>query len=252
VSDAGAALFARYAYPPNELGYCGPEDASVLLRRGSPAAAAQIADHARQFEGAWSYLELIAQVAGIEDPLDARVVEAYWIGNDLLDAVDPEHAMGWLQDRFGAQPQASWVPGLPHHGFQVFAVYPWASLLHRSPNTAVALNVLEQCRIRWGEVLGVEGSRVQVRSRPLVFVDGRLDLGDPVETSAAWAVDGKSLLAAPDVDGATTAPVAVGDRVAMHWDWLCDVLTADQVKQLELRSADQLARTNAGLQTAGA
>jgi hypothetical protein len=37
----------------------------------------------------------------------------------------------------------------------------------------------------------------------------------------------------------------------MHWDWVCDVLTAGQVAQLELRSADQLARTNALLLTAG-
>jgi hypothetical protein len=242
VSDSGTALFARYAYPPNELGYCGPEDASVLLRRGSPAAEAQIAEHARQFEGAWAYLELIAGVAGIDDPLDARVVEAYWIGNSLLDAVDPEYAMRWLQDRFAAQPHASWVPGLPHHGFQVFAVYPWSGLLHRGANTDVAVNVLEQCRIRWGEVVAVEGTRVQVRSQPLVFVDGRLDLGDRVGASAAWSVEGKSLL---------TAPVAVGDHVAMHWDWVCDVLTAGQVAQLELRSADQLARTNALLLTAG-
>ena len=30
----GPALFARYAYPPNELGYCGPDDPSVLPSSG--------------------------------------------------------------------------------------------------------------------------------------------------------------------------------------------------------------------------
>jgi len=28
---SGAELFARYAYPPNELGYCGPGEPAALL-----------------------------------------------------------------------------------------------------------------------------------------------------------------------------------------------------------------------------
>ena len=30
MSVQGALLFARYAYPPNELGYCGPDGAGAL------------------------------------------------------------------------------------------------------------------------------------------------------------------------------------------------------------------------------
>jgi hypothetical protein len=57
MSDAGARLFARYAYPPNELGYCGPDGAAAML---DPDRPAEIARRARQFEGAWSYLEFLA------------------------------------------------------------------------------------------------------------------------------------------------------------------------------------------------
>lgn len=35
--------------------------------------------------------------------------------------------------------------------------------------------------------------------------------------------------------------------VAMHWDWVCDVLGPEQQARLDYRSADQLARTNAAL-----
>ena len=38
-TSRGHATFARYAFPPNELGYCGPSDASVLLH-GDPAGVA--------------------------------------------------------------------------------------------------------------------------------------------------------------------------------------------------------------------
>ncbi|MDQ2738880.1 MAG: DUF6390 family protein, partial [Actinomycetota bacterium] len=156
---SGAELFARYAYPPNELGYCGPEDASVLLARESERDVAQ---SARQFEGAWPYLEIIAAASGIGDPLDPRVVEAYWIGNDLLDTVRPELLMAELQQRFPGQSGASWVPGLAHHSYHVFAVYPWVGLLRQGRGAEVALSVLQQCRIRWGEVVAVHDERVTV------------------------------------------------------------------------------------------
>ena len=128
----GATMFARYAYPPNVLGYCGPEDASPLLSRDSDAEAL-IARHAREFEGAWTYLELIAAAAEIADPLDERVVEAYWVGNDLLDGIDPVAMLAELRRRFIGQNDASWTPGLPHHSFHVFTVYPWVGLLR--PNS---------------------------------------------------------------------------------------------------------------------
>lgn len=234
-------MFARYAYPPNELGYCGPDDASVLLRRDSADAGQDIARHARQFEGAWPYLEIIAAAAGITDPLDERVVEAYWIGNELLDNVDPESLVAQLQERFVGQTGASWVPGLAHHSFHVFAVYPWVGLLRRGTGNDVALSVLQQCRIRWGKVVAVRGERVEVLSQPLVLADGVLALGAAREESAAWSVQGRSLLSS----------VSVGNCVALHWDWVCDVLSAEQLAALEQRSADQLDRTNAVFATSG-
>ncbi|MCW2524330.1 MAG: hypothetical protein JWO63_2665, partial [Frankiales bacterium] len=210
----GASMFARYAYPPNALGYCGPEDASALLNRDGPDAEQRIARHARQFEGAWVYLELIAAAAQIADPLDERVVEAYWVGNELLDNLDPATMLTQLRRRFVGQNDAGWRPGLAHHSFQVFTVYPWVGLLPRAANQSVALSVLEQCRIRWGEVLSVEGERLRVLSQPLVFVDGRLALGPAREQTAVWSVGGESVLAS----------VEIGRPVAMHWDWVCDVL----------------------------
>ena len=54
----------------------------------------------RGFEGTWPYLELIAGAAGFGDPLDRRVVEAYWVGNDLLDRDGPTAMGRSLDDRF--------------------------------------------------------------------------------------------------------------------------------------------------------
>ena len=51
---------------------------------------------AAQFEGAWPYLQLIAASNGIAEPLDPRVVEAYWTGNRLVTRAPPSASGGIL------------------------------------------------------------------------------------------------------------------------------------------------------------
>ena len=43
MSVRGTLLFARYAYPPNQLGYCGPDGAGALLRGDAPDEIARTA-----------------------------------------------------------------------------------------------------------------------------------------------------------------------------------------------------------------
>ena len=89
---AGPVLFARYAYPPNALGYCGPGQPAELRAQMALVDATGGDDRglrrlAAGFEGAWPYLQLIASANGRSDPLADDVVAAYWVGNRLLEAV---------------------------------------------------------------------------------------------------------------------------------------------------------------------
>ena len=78
---SGPVLFARYAFGPNRLGYCGPDAIEELFGEGAMGGDDRaLRELARSFEGAWPYLELIARANGEADPLDRRVVEAYWLG----------------------------------------------------------------------------------------------------------------------------------------------------------------------------
>uniref|UniRef100_UPI002457BBB6 DUF6390 family protein n=1 Tax=Nocardia asiatica TaxID=209252 RepID=UPI002457BBB6 len=54
MAGSGAEMFARYAYAPNRLGYCGPPDATAL-RDGSDE---QVRAVARRFTSAWPYLRV--------------------------------------------------------------------------------------------------------------------------------------------------------------------------------------------------
>jgi hypothetical protein len=224
----GHALFARYAFPPNELGYCGPADADVLLRAENPS---EVAAHAKAFDGAWPYLHAIADAAGTADALAADVVNSYWIGGPLLDRVDPDALLQQLRNAFAGQVTGllSDLPAptgvLAHHSFHVFVVYPWVKFLDRDPGTA--LTVLQDCRIRWGAVDSVDGDHVVMLSRPLTVEGGIIALGEARAERVRWRKDGASLITAP----------APGDVVSAHWDWVCGVLT--EADQSALREATQ-------------
>jgi hypothetical protein len=243
---SGPLLFARYAYPPNALGYCGPEDHLALLEYGSAGVVdGGLIQLARGFDGAWPYLEVIAGSNGISDPLDARVVEAYWVGNPLLARIGVGIFGGQLMDRFRARAGASWdkvaetIPlgGVPHHSFHVFCVSPWIGLL-RAGRVREPLEVMDRCRIRWGEVVAAHGEVATVRSRPLEWhEESGLALGAHRLEEVAVARDGKRFV--PDLP--------VGAWVSLHWDWVCDVLAPHQLRALRSWTAWHLDLANRGL-----
>jgi hypothetical protein len=71
--EMGTEMFARYAYAPNALGYCGPP-LGATLRDGS---VDEVYRAATKFSGAWPYLRVLSTLTGIAEPLDYRLVEAY-------------------------------------------------------------------------------------------------------------------------------------------------------------------------------
>jgi uncharacterized protein DUF6390 len=246
-SISGPALFARYAYPPNELGYCGPEDAARLLASSAAGAdGPEIAARARQFDGAWVYLQVLAEAAGIEDPLDARVVTAYWIGGELLDRLPSDRLHDRLAEMFAGQTGGFWnglsAAARPlaqaHHSFHVFAVYPWAGLLGSA--SPVPLSVLDRCRIRWGEVLELRGDEATVRSQPLRWDGRQLHLGPEADETVRRSAAGQAL----------SSDVHPGDWVALHFDWICDRLAPASLAALRRASDRQLHLANLELSAA--
>jgi Family of unknown function (DUF6390) len=243
VTVSGPIRFARYAFGPNRLGYCGPDASRELLE----SAAARTDDGglrqlARGFEGAWPYLELIAGANGIRDPLDSRVVDAYWLGNRLLRRVTPSMLGRSLEGRFrprlrdggwrwmAATPEAGAVPV---HAFHVLDVFPKVGLL-RGGEVDGVIHTMDACRIRWGRVLERDGDWLVVSAVPLVLRAGQLDLGPArVERVQAWS-DGASFL-----DSAEP-----GETISIHWDWACERLDAARLAALEAWTRHELAIAN--------
>jgi hypothetical protein len=231
-------MFARYASAPNALGYCGPP-LGATLRNGSEQ---QVRAAATKFSGAWPYLRVLAAATGIDDPLDYRLVESYWLGGGVGADLDGADFLAALLAIIGPQAGRYWshltadlaAEAAANHCFHVFGVYPWSRLLGPSKHSEQPLHILDSCRINWGTVLSRNGNQVEVSCARLVF-DGRcLALSDPLQRRLDVQVDGYSAL--PDA--------VPGDDVAMHWDRLCGRLDAAQLQALADSTARQLQLTN--------
>jgi Family of unknown function (DUF6390) len=222
----GPQLFARYAFMPNRLTYCGGDDHGALF----DYCVAGVTDgglHSllRKFTGAMPYLRLIAECNAIPDPFDERVVEAYWLGNELLQGVEAHALYDSLRARFGGQLRTrdlELVLGKapagahPHHSFHVLEVCPrngWPQ----------ALSFMDNCRISWGKVVALDGSTLVVEGIPLVIAGHQLVLGSPEHRAINREFDGKGFVSA----------ARTGDWISIHWGWACQVLSLRQVANLE-------------------
>ncbi len=235
---SGLLLFIRYAFMPNHLGYCGGNDNDTLLEHaveGRPDP--RLAPLLVKFTGAVPYLRTIAAANGIGDPFDPRVVEAYWIGNELLDGVEAGDLYRSLEERFGKhlparirdqvlrKPPAG---AKPYHLFHVLDVY------RHLEADSVGMAAMESCRISWGQVRQVDGASVTVDRQPLVMVDGKLALGEVRTERVLRAFEGRGF--ADDL--------APGDWVSIHWGWICDTLDPRRLANLRTASAAALGIAN--------
>ncbi len=235
---AGSLRFIRYGFMPNHLRYCGGDDNRTLFEYGvENVVDAGVTAMLRKFTGALPYLQLIARANGIADPFDDRVVEAYWLGNELLDRVEVRQLYDALAERFGKQLQGrtrDWVLGKapagarPHHNFHVFDVH---SRVGQLENT---LQTMDNCRTSWGRVVTVEGPELLVERQPLVLIEGKLALGPPERVRVVRQVEARGF----------AESAAPGDWVSLHWGWVCEVLTPRQQANLARFTSHQLAIAN--------
>ena len=226
ISQSGLLMCAKYAFPPNALHYCGPEKQDDLLgyRHGLyPDSCAQ--DIIKQFQTLYPYLVLIAGENNISDPLDPRVVEAYWIGNALLHNVSMRNFHRHFVDGLHLKKKipkkefelltGKFAKGaLPHHTFHVLNVFTRTGH-HMAKHT---LETMDACRIGWGKV--VQKDPLSVETNPLMLQNGELSLGKPVVKQIHIPI------------ASSLFPVPCSLYVSFHWNQLCDVVTESQVRQL--------------------
>src|SRR3989344_722967 len=130
----GTELASRFSYITNSLRFCGPKEACGQFLKYANKKDSRNLDEIRasikKFEGLYPYLSSIAE-KNSRDFLDYEVVEAYWIGNRLLEKLNDEDIKQIIEKLMHrGLPKSiggSLIKNLPHgfvphHNFNVFYV----------------------------------------------------------------------------------------------------------------------------------
>ncbi|TSC53422.1 MAG: hypothetical protein LiPW39_287 [Parcubacteria group bacterium LiPW_39] len=253
-------IAALYGFRPHMLGLCGPKEAGrrqllkkFLLGKIPPGKMRPIF---KKFMGAYGYYKLIAKSNKISDPFDKKVVEAYWIGNELLDKVKigdlrkmitkDFSGPGLLPKEVAAKKAAAIPEGVkPHHSFHVLVIGSVTGSVDFK-NTKLK----DICRISWGRVVrcviparfakasarrakaGIHKSgfrvkhgmtnnvsKIAIEYRPLVG-EKKIKLGKPIKKEIIWD---KNLI----------PKIKIGDWVSFHWNYLVQILTKQEIANLK-------------------
>ncbi|MGD0396096.1 MAG: DUF6390 family protein [Nitrososphaerales archaeon] len=230
MSEKGILLHAKHAFMPNTLGYCGPDDRGVILQHLEESKGGEdLTSTLKEFEAAYPFLRLIARTTG-RDTFDYSVPEAYWIGNGLLDRVPvPDFHSFSHKELIGRDPKevkrvfrAVGTAARPHHTFYVMNTYASSSVSDgpslSNTNVKKISQMIDNCRVSWGEVKGIGAKSLQVKYRPVILEDGLLNLSKPKLKKVRY-----------NREVTPFSSVKKGDPVSLHWDYACEVLSSRQL-----------------------
>ena len=233
-------MHAKHALTPNSLGYCGPdENGTILDHLYQSSVSEHLLETLKRFEAAYPFLRLIAKSAS-KAPFDYKVAEAYWLGNSLLDNVQPAEFYRFshgLNSHLPRQDAKTLFAGLgelamPHHTFYVLGMYSRANA--KSSSRDKLLELMDSCRISWGKVVDVKRQSLIVERAPLALDgDDHLALGGREKKEVRY-----------DSGIAPFEEIARGDFVSLHWNFSSERLTLRQLRNLAKYTAKDIMATN--------
>jgi hypothetical protein len=149
----------------------------------------------------------------LSDAFSDRVVDAYWLGNELLDKVSLKGFYNHVYKKIPAKEMKWFELKLPqgakaNHNFHVFNF--WRRTGHKAiPHT---VETMDNCRVSSG-VITAGG---KVKTDQIIYKNGKLAI--------------KSKVIRPVKNIGTD--YQIGDLVTIHWGWLCERITPQQAKNL--------------------
>ena len=240
----GILRCSRYSFGPNRLHYCGP-DANAELRAQIEAKDFNfgLVKILREFKTLYPYLCLIAKANNISNPFDTRVVEAYWLGNELLENVGKKRLYNFLIDDLEIKKKSKtselkWLENkiiqgaVPHHSFHVLNL--WWQQGGRNEKVAQEFASLDECRVATGEIVSVNGPEIIVNTEPLIYLAGKIIFGASIRKTLT-----RQLEAEYDIE-----QLKPGELVSFHWGVPCEVLNLTQAANLKKYTLQNIAFAN--------
>ncbi len=244
----GTELAARFSYITNSLGFCGPDKASELflehiknkINNKTKDTKKEVESSLKRFEGLLPYLSTIAKKTG-KDFLDYDVVEAYWLGNELLEKFNDDDIkkiikklmLRGLPSSIGNELIKNLPAGfLPHHDFNVFYV----GVGRTTGSVETTLQNMDNCRISWGRIIEVSKCELIVSTQTLKRnrdKENKINTEENVRQNA-----GKFFLGEEETKNVVYLPemlpeVKKEDYVALHWGFAPLILERYQLDNLK-------------------
>ena len=218
----GLIRACKYSFAPNSLGYCGAKNFSALFERfikePSKQAAYEVKEALCSFAGLHSYLSLIAEHNSLNE-FDESVIEAYWLGNSLLENVPVKAVRELIEKTFVTLPlrirqqKASFLKQhiYVQHSFHVLFVQ------FLTPKLAPLVPNLDKCIIKWANVLEVKGNKLKVKSIALIHENNELKLKEKL-----FSVKNRFI-----------EEPKKGMLISTHWDNAVEEISEEQQKNLK-------------------
>jgi hypothetical protein len=228
----GAEIAGRFAIAPNSLSYCGKGGFGGIFGRYMKAKTASnrvaVENAIKHFRAHYSYLQLISKATG-RKPFDAKVCEAFWLGNELLDEVDAADLRKLICSKFAgkgllsARKAAKIAKSVPagavaHHSFHPLFIGSITGVVGRSAKNS------DMCRPSWGKVITILGNSAVIDSQELVQNNGKLAL-----------VPARKIVKLGCAEMQLAGVPKVGEIIASHWGFA--VMKISMVQSAELEEA---------------
>ena len=231
-------LSCGFSFITNRLGYCGKENAhsefGEFLRKPNEENAGKVKRLLESFIGLHSYLAFIAE-QNDKQPFDREVIEAYWLGNELLEDIDGESfkefvnktlvEKGLLPERIARKKTENLPEKIyPHHSFHVLYMNFFTKNVDAIPEN------LDKCIVKWGKVVDVKENEVIVRSFNVAF-DGRFFTHQ----------------AELKTENILFPELKRNDNVAVHWNFISKKLEDEEIANLKKYTFDNIELANLAL-----
>jgi hypothetical protein len=215
-------LAARFALPPNSLGYCGKNTAPERLKDCViNGECKDISEELSKFIVLNPYLETLAKILKT-DKFSYSLIEAYCLGNDELRKIKQEDYQ-ILLEAFVKQGVPSWlveelkndIPKkfIPFHLFQVLHV----GVGRASGSVPFNMETINNCMVRWGVVTKVDSWQLTVDLNSLI--KNKLYKLTTIQEKFDYRKD-------------FLPGIKMGDIVAVHWKQVVKILNKKEVENL--------------------
>jgi hydrogenase maturation factor len=223
----GYELAGRFSYITNALKYCGPEGGHMhfhkYISEKHLESKDKIVEAIKKFEALYPYLTMIAEKTG-KDFLDYDVVEAYWMGNELLEKFngeDMKHLINSLVKRGLPEQMGNKLIekmpllAIPFHAFHVFYV----GVGNVTGHVKTTVQNMDNCRISIGEINQIIDTHLIVSTDAIVESEGKISLEETTKT----------IIYIPEL----LPDVKIGDIIAIHWGFACKKLDGREMENIK-------------------